>query len=186
MALVAASLTTTLAACGGGASSAKAASTTPTTAAPATATASRSAFRQCMASHGITLPSRPANTPSSRPPDTANDNGGTGGGGFGGGFGARFSQPPPGVDPTAYQNALNACRSSLPTGGANSAQFRTAFVPYINCLRSHGVMTGDPSQAQQALAGVNRSSPTFQTANQACRALLPQRGAGTTTTTAVG
>jgi hypothetical protein len=188
-ALFAASLAASLTGCGGGSSAAKASainsnpSTTSTTAATA---ASRTAFRQCMASHGITLPSRPtsmtgpSSPPSSRPAD---ESGGTGGG-FGGGFGGRFQQPPPGVDPTAYQNALNACRSLLPTGGANGAQFRTAYMAYINCLRNHGVTTGDPSQLQQALANVDRTSPTFVAANQQCRALLPQRG--TTTTTTVG
>jgi hypothetical protein len=135
-----------------------------------------------MASNGITLPTRP-NTPSSRPPDTANNGSGANGFGNGGGFG-RFLQPPPGVDPTAYQNALNACRSLLPTGGGNGAQFRTAFAAYVNCLRNHGVTTGDPSQPQSALANVDRNSPAFQAANQQCRALLPQRGTTTTSTPA--
>jgi hypothetical protein len=186
--LFAASLAASLTGCGGGSSAAKAGaasaatSTTPTTAAT---TANRAAFRQCMASHGITFPSRPASPSTTRPTDDTSGRGGGPGGGFGtGGFGGRFLQPPPGVDPTAYQNALNACRSLLPTGsGANSAQFRTAFTAYINCLRNHGVTTGDPSQLQLALANVDRTSPTFMAANQQCRALLPQRGATTTTTT---
>ena len=96
---------------------------------------------------------------------------------------ARFSQPPPGVDPAKYQAALAACRSQLPAAGTGDAQFRTAFTAYLTCLGNHGVTTGDPAQGNQALAGVDRNSPTFQAADQQCRALLPQRGPGSTTST---
>ena len=61
--------------------------------------------------------------------------------------------------------------------------FRTAFTAYLTCLGNHGVTTGDPAQGNQALAGVDRNSPTFQAADQQCRALLPQRGPGSTTST---
>jgi hypothetical protein len=164
-----------LAACGSGGKTVASASTTTT--APGRSAALQG-FRQCMTGHGINLPQRqrPAGgaTPSSQPPD---------GGGAGGQGLARFNQPPPGVDAAKYASALDACRSQLPAPGAGSAQFQTAFAAYLTCLRSHGVQTGDPSQGPQALAGVDRNSSTFQAASQACRALLPQRGAGPTTTT---
>ncbi|HMC51974.1 MAG TPA: hypothetical protein VKI64_04360 [Acidimicrobiales bacterium] len=163
-----------------GSSGAKLASSTTTTTTTTGRGAALQAFRQCMAGHGVALPQRQRQaggsqagaSASSQPPDTG------GGGGFG-----RFNQPPPGVDPAKYQAALNACRSQLPAAGAGNAQFRTAFVAYVTCLRNHGVQTGDPSQGAQALAGVDRTSATFQAADQQCRALLPQRGPEATTTT---
>ena len=192
-ALALAALSVAAVACGGGSSSAAKAATTTT---PPTTVAGRGAalqaFRQCMSTHGITLPQRTGGggggggggvTSTSQP-----DTGGTGAG-FGGGVGGggRFLQPPAGVDPVKYQAALTACRSLIPTGGGGSgaggAQFRTAYIAYVTCLRNHGVTTGDPSLAQQALAGVDRTTPTFVAAAQACRPLLPQRNPGATTTT---
>jgi hypothetical protein len=173
------------AACGGGSSAAaKATTTAPTT--TTSTVANRAAFRQCMASHGITIAAQPPRTTvpagsattTSRPP---------GGGGGGAGAG-RFLQPPPGVDPAKYQVALSACRSLLPTGGgAGNGQFRTAYIAYVTCLRNHGVTTGDPTLAQQALSNVDRNSPAFLAAAKACLALLPQRSgdSGSSTTTSV-
>ena len=176
-------------ACGSGASKTASPATTTTTSGRG---AALQAFRQCMAGRGITLPQRQPGTGGAAA-GSAGDGGGTGGGaagsgptdaGGGGGQGsARFSQPPPGVDPAKYQAALAACRSQLPAAGTGNAQFRTAFAAYVTCLRNHGVTTGDPAQGNQALAGVDRNSPTFQAADQQCRALLPQRGPGSTTTT---
>jgi len=167
------------AACGSGGSKAASAVTTTTVAGRG---AGLQAFRQCMAARGVNVPQRqrPAGagggaTAGAQPPDT--------GAGPGGQGADRFSQPPPGVDPAKYQAALTACRPQLPAAGTGNAQSRTAFVAYVTCLRNHGVATGDPSQANQALAGVDRNSATFQAADQQCRALLPQRGPGPTTTT---
>lgn len=165
--------------CGAGS---KAASQTSTTTAPSgNRGAALTAFRQCMASHGVTLAQRPRSTSTtngSSPPPSDN-----GGGGFGGaGSAARFSQPPPGVDPTKYQAALQACQSLIPST-QNNAQFQSAFTAYVNCLKSHGIQTGDPSQGFQALNGVDRTSAAYQAANQVCRPLLPNRGPGSTTST---
>jgi hypothetical protein len=164
--------------CGGGS---KAASQTTTTAPSGNRGAALSAFRQCMASHGVTLPRRPrsTSTTSGSGAPTSDD----GGGGFGGGgAAARFSQPPPGVDPTKYQAALQACQSLIPSP-QNNAQFQSAFTAYVNCLKSHGIQTGDPSQGVRALNGVDRTSAAYQAANQVCRPLLPNRGPGSTTST---
>jgi hypothetical protein len=170
-------------ACGSGGSKTAAAATTTTVAGGRGA--GLTAFRQCMASHGINLPqrTRPSTVPNatggSQPPDSG------GGGGSGGGFGGnRFNQPPAGVDPAKYQAALSACQSQLPTGGGGGAQFRTAITAYVTCLRNHGVQTGDPTLGRQALSGVDQTSATFQAADQICQALRPARpGGGSTTTT---
>ena len=180
------SLAVVTAACGGGGGT-KASPSTTTTAARG---ARLQAFRDCMSKHGITLPQAQRRNPTGTTVAGAPDQngppggGGGGGGGFGGG-GGRFNQPPPGVDATTYQAALDACRSLIPTGGntnADNPQFRTAFAAYVTCLRSHGVqITGDPAQGFQALNGVDRNSATFQAANQQCRPLLPTPSTTTTT-----
>lgn len=193
-----AALAVVAAACGGGS---KAASQ-PTTTVAGGRGAALQAFRRCMASHGVTLPQRQrtsTTTNGSEPPQSDNgggDNGGSGfggggfggggfgGGGFGGGggFANRFNQAPPGVDPAKYQAAVGACRALIPNP-QNNAQFQSAFTAYVNCLKSHGVQAGDPSQGFQALSGVDRNSATFQAAQQVCRPLLPNRGPGSTTST---
>ena len=184
-----AALAVVAAACGGGS---KAASQ-PTTTVAGGRGAALQAFRRCMASHGVTLPQRQrtsTTTNGSEPPQSDNGGSGFGGGGFsggggfggGGGFANRFNQAPAGVDPAKYQAALGACRSLLPNPQSN-AQFQSAFMAYVNCLKSHGVQAGDPSQGFQALSGVDRNSATFQAAQQVCRPLLPNRGPGSTTST---
>jgi hypothetical protein len=187
-----ASITAVAAGCGGGSSAAAKAVTTTTPTTVAGRGASLQAFRQCMSTHGVTIPQRTggggggAGTSTSQPADTGGTPGVNGGGG---GAAGRFLQPPAGVDPAKYQTALAACRSLIPTGGGGGtggAQFRTAYIAYVTCLRNHGVQTGDPSLAQQALTGVDRTSAAFIAAAQACRPLLPQRNPGTTTTTTVG
>ena len=187
--IVAAAFASTLAACGGG-SSAK--TTSATTAAPTTTTTTNSsarraaaaAYRNCLASHGVNLPAR-------TPGGGGGGGFGGGGGGFGGGFGGfgGTTTLPPGVTPAEMNAATAACASLRPAfggGGANSAAFRTAFTAFINCLKNHGVTgigTVDPNNPQAALANMDRTSATYTAATQACRALLPTRGSGTTTTT---
>jgi hypothetical protein len=140
------------------------------------------AFRDCMAAHGVTLPAR---TPRSSTSTTDNAGSGTGGGSGRQGGGA-FTAPP-GVDQATFQAAMQACASTLPAGGfgggnGGNAQSRTAFVAYVTCLKNHGVATGDPALGRQALANVDRTTPAFQAADQACRSLLPTTS--TTSTTA--
>lgn len=167
-----------LTACGSGQSAASPAATTTSGRGAAVA-----AFRRCMADHGVTLPqrARPTDSSGGAAPGSEAPHRGAPGGQPGDG-GGRFLQPPPGVDPAAYQTALGACRSQLPAGG-NGSQFRTAFAAYVTCLRNHGIQAGDPSQGPGALNGVDRTSPAFQAADQQCRPLLPERpGPGSTTT----
>ena len=130
-----------------------------------------------------------------------------GGGGFGAGGAANSNNPAfakfqnclkqHGVDPTdsnargssAFQTALNACRSLLPNqgagggpgfgggappgGGAAGSGNSSSFAKFQACLKSHGVNTGAAGQ----------SSAKTQAAISACQKLLQPSGAGTTTTT---
>jgi hypothetical protein len=198
--IFAATLATTIAACGGGSS----AKTTATTSAPTSTTTANNtsarraaavAYRNCLASHGVNLPAR---TPGTGGTGGGGGGFGGGGGGFGGGggggggggfggFGGTTTLPP-GVSQATYNAAQSACASLRPTfgggGGANSAQFRTALVAYINCLKNHGVTgigTVDPNNPQAAMANVVRNA-TYTAATAACRPLFPTRP--TTTTTA--
>lgn len=177
--VVAAGAMALFAACGGGGS--KASSTTTTTGNGRGA--ALAAFRTCMASHGVKLPDR------RQARDGQGSTGSTGsttrpsGGGFFGGRGGPFTAPP-GVDQQKYNSALNACRSQVPAFGnnADNAQFRTAYTAYLNCLKNHGVQgIGDVTTGRQALANVDRTTPAFQAADQACRPLLPARPSTTTT-----
>ncbi len=122
------------------------AATTTTTPSPRAAI---SAFRACMAKHGVTLLSRrpgaggPPTNGSGGPPTS--DGGGTGGGGFGrggGGFDPTKvpTSLPKGVTANKYLAAVKACKSKIPKGGfgfggANRGQYQA----YISCLRDHGV-----------------------------------------------
>jgi len=130
-----------------------------------------------------------------------------GGGGFGGG-GATNSNSPAfakfqnclkqhGVDPTdsnargssAFQTALSACRSLLPSQGAGAGSGfgggappgsgaagsgnSSSFAKFQACLKSHGVNTGAAGQ----------SSAKTQAAIATCQKLLQPTGSGTTTAT---
>jgi hypothetical protein len=152
---------TLLGACGGGS---KASSTTTTTTANGRAAAA--AFRACMASHGVKLPAQ------RRRPDTT---------------GSSTSSTSTTVRDPKTTADFNACRSRFPNfgNGADSAQFRTAFTAYATCLKNHGVQgIGDVTTGRQALANVDRSSASFQAADQACQALRPARPTTTTITSA--
>jgi hypothetical protein len=183
-----------LAACGGSSShsaSANPAAPTTTTVAGGRGGFALTAFRTCMSSHGVTLPTRvrtgspnggpPGSTPGETRPSGAS--GARGGGfGFGGGnLADRFSTPPKGVDPTKYAAALAACKSTLPTGG--TALNNSAFQAYRSCLSDHGVTL----PATGGAGSINRNDPKVQAAMKTCQALLPAGGfrRATTTTTTV-
>jgi hypothetical protein len=180
-----------LAGCGGGSSHAAGANPAPTT--TTTVAGGRgallAAFRSCMSSHGVTLPTRVRTVPNGGPPSStpgetrpSGSSGGGGGFGFGGGGNPanRFATAPKGVDPTKYAAALAACRSTLPTG-PNPAN-NSAFQAYRSCLQDHGVTLPTTGGA----GSINRNDPKVQAALKTCQALRPARGFGrpTTTTTA--
>ncbi len=174
-----------LAACGGGGSHAGAAtnstSTTPDGRGPGGGFRSAlTAFRDCMASQGVTLPQRtPRSTvPGETRPSFTPGSGFPGGGGFGGGgFGARFATRPAGlnVSDSKYAAAYNACKSKLPSFNGNGGGFlnNSAFQAYFSCLKDHGV-TIDANNFRS----INRSDPKVQAAMTTCRPLLPQGGFG--------
>lgn len=176
-----------LTACGGGGSSASGASSTTT--APS-GSASLASYVQCLELHGV--PSSVASTFGQR-----RGLGGGGAPGSGSGESVPPASPPQSfarpTAPSQYQAAIQACRSLRPSfgggtgGGINSA----AFAAYRNCLQLHGVTLPTPSTGggQASATGPGglfsqlQNDPNFRTAQQACAALAPTRGTGSSTTT---
>ncbi|MDQ6614746.1 MAG: hypothetical protein M3083_08375 [Actinomycetota bacterium] len=181
-----------LAACGGGTTKTAAPATTTT---PTTITSGRgarqAAFRQCMQSHGVSLPA--------------------GATGFGGRApaGDTGSVPtttiPAGVTSQQWQAAVTACASQLPARGnlQNNPQFQL----YYNCLQTylttHGGTTlpplgqggtgglfgpggaggaGNGGGAGTAGGATATTNPALQAARDHCAPLRPTFGGGTTST----
>jgi hypothetical protein len=120
--------------------------------------------------------------------------------------GSTPSSLPAGVTSQQFDQAMQACRSLLPTGG--NFQNNPAFAAYRNCLQLHGVTlpaagsrpggpgttvpgaaapsTVPPGGAGQGFGGLDRNNPTVAAALTACAALRPAAGSGgqadTTTT----
>ena len=181
-----------VAACGSGSSS----STTSTTAAAsssaggggsgatanaagsgATAGARRTALRNCLKAHGVTLPARPpagaagaGRTPYGGGPPAG------GAPGFGGGV---FRSNP------KVRAALQACGANF---GARRFQLsHQAINRYVACIRQHGYNMPNPNFSGNGpvFPASIRSNPKFQAASRACQNLLvpPRPGGGTRTTT---
>lgn len=102
------------------------------------------------------------------------------------------SGPPEGVDLSSpqFQSAQQACRSLQPGGsttqgnGALSPQQREHLLKFAICMRSHGVPNfPDPSSQGLSPDGVDIHSPQFQSAQEACKSLLPNNGSGSGKTT---
>ncbi|HUI49709.1 MAG TPA: hypothetical protein VL119_13510 [Acidimicrobiia bacterium] len=186
-----------LAACGGSSGPSASASTAPSTTTGGAGGggfgAALTAFRNCMSSHGVTLPQRNRGANGTPPSTTPGETRPRTGGGFGFGFGggdpaARFNNPPAGVDPTKYKDALAACRSTLPTGNG-AFQNNSAFAAYRSCLADHGVTLPAAGSAGNTTGTTfSRNDPKVQAAMKTCAPLLPaggfgRRGGSTTTTT---
>jgi len=124
-----------------------------------------SAFQKCLSKHGLKLPARGGS--SGGPP--SGFSGGTppsfgGSGGFGGNSKA--------------QAALKQCASLQPKGGfpgGAGGSSSTAFASYRNCMKLHGVTVPSvtPGSSTSTPSTVDTSSPTYQAAQAACKALLP-------------
>ena len=80
------------------------------------------------------------------------------------------------------QATLKACGSYLRTAAtqltpANTQQSRHAVLLSVRCMRAHGIPVPDPGPDGQinpgAAASINKSSPQFQQAQQACAHLFP-------------
>jgi hypothetical protein len=153
---------------GGSGKSVAVSATTSTTATPAGARGGQ-AFVQCMKSHGVTI---------------------TNARGFRGG--STSTTLPAGVTSAQFQQAMQACRSLLPTGGGGGNFLNNpAFAAYRNCLQLHGVTLPQPGSSTSSsvpgagggLGGLDRTNPTVAAALQACAALRPAGGPGGSTTT---
>jgi hypothetical protein len=129
-------------------------------------------FAACMRSHGV--PNFPDPT--------------------GGQIDLRVQQTPNGttsvngvqVNRPAFQSAMKSCRSYLPNGGhptaAQSAKARSQALVMARCMRSHGVpnfpdpqfSTGPNGGVGLRIggAGINPSSPAFQTAAKECGSIF--------------
>jgi len=86
------------------------------------------------------------------------------------------------VNGPAFQSAMQACRSYLPTGGrpsaAQTAKARAQALAMSRCMRSHGVPNFPDPKFQTAPGGgfgiriggpgINPNSPAFQSAQKVC------------------
>ena len=120
------------------------------------------AYARCMRSHGVADFPDPTPVP-------------------GGGAGFRINAGPGSdlnQDNPRFIAADQACQSLLPGGGQApplSAQKLAAEVKWAQCMRAHG-LPGFPDPNAQGAFDSSRfddSSPAFQTANKACKALEP-------------
>ena len=80
------------------------------------------------------------------------------------------------------QATLKACGSYLRRAApqltpANTQQFRNAVLRSARCMRAHGIPVPDPGPDglinPSAAASINKASPQFQQAQQACAHLFP-------------
>ena len=85
------------------------------------------------------------------------------------------------------QATLKACGSYLQKAvpqltPANTQQFRHAVLLSARCMRAHGIPVPDPGPDAQinpgAAASINKASPQFQQAQQACAHLFPNSATG--------
>lgn len=173
-----------MAACGGSSTTTAASTTTPPTTVAGNG-ARRAAFRDCMQSHGVTLPANARLGGGFNRAPGATDFGGT----------VPSTTLPPGVTSQQWQAALQACASTLRPNLQNNRQFQL----YFNCLNSylqtHGGTTlpplGQPGAGglfggrAQGTGETTTTNPTLQAAQDHCAALRPTFGnRGSTTTTA--
>jgi len=141
--------------CGGGSTSSKTASPSTTvggTTGAAGNAASLKKFQDCLAQHGVTVPST---TPGGTFPP----------GGPGAGASGTPGTPPGGSAPSA---AIQACQSLAPAGfGPGPAGGQQALQAFVSCMSDHGVKltASDPA----VLGTVDRTSAAYK----ACSPLLP-------------
>ena len=142
---------------------------------------SLSAFQACLSKHGLKLPTRggskggpPSGFSGGTPPSFGGSGGTPPSSGGSGGFGG---------NPKA-QAALKQCASLQPKGGfpgGAGGSSSTAFAAYRNCMKLHGVTVPSvtPGASTSTPSTVDTSSPAYQAAQTACKALLPT-GTGAT------
>ena len=169
-----------LAACGG---AAKSNSTASDSRSSALAT-----YSNCLKEHGVTLPSNFAKTPR----NGAFPTGSVPSGSIPSGSVPSGSIPqgnaPAGVSSSKFRAAEAACRSKLPSsgfsgapgGGTPGSGSLSNFGAFSSCMSDNGVKLKDTGPS--ALASLNQSDPTVQSAMKKCSPLL-QSGSTSTTTT---
>jgi hypothetical protein len=136
---------------------------------------SLSAFQACLSKHGLKLPARggskggpPSGFSGSTPPSSGGSGGTPPSFGGSGGFGGN----------SKAQAALKQCANLQPKGGfpgGAGGSSSTAFASYRNCMKLHGVTVPSvtPGSSTSTSTTVDTSSPTYQAAQAACKALLP-------------
>ncbi|MBP2323830.1 uncharacterized protein YceK [Kibdelosporangium banguiense] len=119
-------------------------------------------FAQCMRDNGVDMPD----------PEP--------GGGMGGGGGNIDRDSP------AFQKAMDACRSMLP-GGGDLSKLDPKLIDQLRaltqCLRDNGLEVPDPDPNSPtlglgAMQNIDRNSPAFKKAMQACQDKVPGRLGG--------
>jgi hypothetical protein len=86
------------------------------------------------------------------------------------------------LDDPAFQEALGACRDKLPGGGdrnLDDPEVQEALREFAKCMRDNGIDLPDPDPDGGfggGLADIDRTSPAFQEAFDACRGKLPKGG----------
>ena len=136
------------------------------------------AYRDCMAANGVTMPDFGAAGGPGTPPDgapTTPPSGLPSGGPGAGGPGA-FPLPS-GVDQATFDKAQKACASQRPqfarpggAGGFGQAD-PTALAAFKSCLGDHDVTVGDGADWMRKL---DRTDPKVSAALKTCAPLLPQ------------
>lgn len=81
-----------------------------------------------------------------------------------------------------WNSAVQACQHYLGPGGlgggSGSQQNEQAELAFAQCMQSHGENVPDPQGGALNMGGVNRNSPTFKNAYNACKSKLPGGGSG--------
>lgn len=169
-----------IAACGSSASSSSSTTSTSATTQVAAAgngqsSARRTALRNCLKAHGVTLPARRGGSAGGPPPG-----GGPGffGGGGGGGAGGFSSNP-------KVRAAIQACGGGNFRGGRRAQFSHQAINSYVACVRRHGYNMPSPNFSGKGAVfpASIRSDAKFQAASRACQNLLfPNRSTTTNPT----
>jgi hypothetical protein len=139
--------------------------------------AAMQAWRTCLTSHGVNLPTTTTAAPGATP-------------GSGPRFGGGFSTINSILQDPANASAVAACKSLQPTFGQANPALRAAYQAYLSCLSDNGVAipTTTSGTTPQPRVTINTSDPNYAAANAKCKVLLPNRNGtpGSTSTTAGG
>jgi hypothetical protein len=97
-----------------------------------------------------------------------------------GGFDFGIADSGVNVDDPAFREAIQACQDKLPGGGManlDDPELQAQLREFAQCMRDNGIDFPDPDTDggfAGALTEIDRTSPQFQKAMDACRDKLPQ------------